>query len=304
MKKEAKFSQKILSCVHKKRFGITVAIIIVASFLIIAVPFIVNGCSFSLDFLQKSALTAQIISAIFVIAGVVVGVWQYYIASRSYATNLAKERIEKAIKLSEYYKDNVLRYYSAISFIFDQSGASKLIATGDRNKMKDFNQNEKKRVFTAEVLEQIKEINTSASFCKSILMADKIYSLNLNFDALGCEGEIDVETSPQKELMLGSFAADVVAKTLNNLEYFAFCFTHKVADESVVYQSLAPTYIKLVELLYISIAGLNDTKSASTYYTNVTELYLTWRERQKEQEELIENSDVNLVSKGTVLHEG
>lgn len=284
MKKEARFSQKILSCVHKKRFGITIAIIIVASFLIIAVPFIVNGCSFSLDFLQKSALNAQIISAIFVIAGVVVGVWQYYIASRSYATNLAKERIEKAIKLPEYYKDNVLRYYSAISFIFDQSGASKLIATGDRNKMKDF--------------------NTSASFCKSILMADKIYSLNLNFDALGCEGEIDVETSPQKELMLGSFAADVVAKTLNNLEYFAFYFTHKVADESVVYQSLAPTYIKLVELLYISIAGLNDTKSASTYYTNVTELYLTWRERQKEQEELIENSDVNLVSKGTVLHEG
>ena len=34
MKKEARFSQKILSCVHKKRFGITIAIIIVASLIL------------------------------------------------------------------------------------------------------------------------------------------------------------------------------------------------------------------------------------------------------------------------------
>lgn len=310
MKKDAKFSQKLLSCVRKKRFSITVSTIIIAAFLIIAVPLIVNGCSFSLEFLQISALTAQIISAIFVIAGVVVGVWQYYIASRSYATNLAKERIEKAIKLSEYYKDNVLPLYTAINFIFQRSGVSSLLEKAKSENMKNFNANEIKNVIDEKTHDEIKKMNNSEKFAESILLADRIYGLNLRLLSVKRKTTVASEveekrSEKQRQLVAVTFASDVVSKILNNLEYFAFNFTHNVADESVIYQSIAPTYIKLVECLYFSIAEVNVTNSANTYYTNVTELYLTWKNKQVAQQRHIDTRlNTNVIDKGSVLQEG
>ena len=164
--------------------------------------------------------------------------------------------------------------------------------------MQYFNKNEIKRVYSQEVIARVKAINSSEKLAKCILMAESIYQLNLRLPHIAGRDEDETEN---KRLVLNSFGSEVISKALNNLEYFAFNFTHNVADESVIYQSLAPTYIDLVELLYYLIAQANDPNVAVNYYTNVTELYSIWKKRQSEQQEKIDREHISPVCKGSVL---
>lgn len=73
--------------------------------------------------------SSQIISSIFVIGGVVIAVWQYYLSSKSMKTDLEIQQVQRAIDLSEYYKNNILKHYPAIKYIFDETGISKKYKT-------------------------------------------------------------------------------------------------------------------------------------------------------------------------------
>lgn len=74
----------------------------------------------------------------------------------------------------------------------------------------------------------------------------------------------------------------MVQDVLNNLEYFAMAFTHKTADESVIYQSLHNSYISVVRLLYYDISS-NNRDGESKLFTNVIELYNIWKEKSEQQ---------------------
>lgn len=88
----------------------------------------------------------------------------------------------------------------------------------------------------------------------------------------------------------------IVNDLLNDMEYFSMHFTHGVADESVVYQSLHQTYVECVQLLYYNIA-INNKTDGTQYYTNVVELYRIWYEKQRmNREKCIQSGRV--VSKG------
>lgn len=81
----------------------------------------------------------------------------------------------------------------------------------------------------------------------------------------------------------------IINDVLNDMEYFSMHFTHKVADESVVYQSLHQTYIECVQLLYYNIA-VNNKTDGTQYYTNVVDLYKTWYKNQiKSREKCIQS---------------
>ena len=326
-----KLHQKFLQFIQKNRFYITVIMLFLIIVLILFIPLAIYRSFFSLQTLRLSLLIAQIISAFFVIAGVFVGVWQYYISARSFAMNIQRDNIEKAIKLSEYYKDNVIHFHTIINFVFEQAGVLALLKKADLSKMHNFNKIEMKEVFGKGLLDKIEDINSSDELMNSILLANESYGLNLKiqFDTNQAQESMEALTvnandgmitnaakstmikakkedsearvaAKRKSLIISSFLSDVIATVLNNLEYFAFNFTHKIADESVIYQSISPTYINLVEMLYINISKNNDTHSAVTYYTNVVELYLTWKKKQNEQQKTIDAlQNTNVIDKGS-----
>mgnify|MGYP001210263526 FL=1 len=297
-KKNQKFHQNLLAFVQKNRFIITFVVITLITFIIVFLPLIIYKSFFSSKTLELSVLISQIISAIFVIAGVIVGVWQYYISARGFTINLERNRIEKAIKLSEYYKDNVLHLYSAVRFVFETSGVLSLLSEAKTREMCLFNKNEIYKVLEEKKYKELKKMNTSNQFTQYIILANDIYGLDLKMDSM----DSSAQKGKQNQLILNSFLSDVISRVLNNLEYFSFNFTHNIADESVIYQSIAPTYIDLVELLYFRIAEVNDTNSANTFYTNVIELYSIWKAKQNNQQIEIDNAqNRNVVDKGSVL---
>ena len=74
-------------------------------------------------FLHETALeqiyfVIQIIVGISVVLGAVIGVWQYVLTSKSERAKMKNDRVEKAINLSEYYKDNILTEVAALRFVF------------------------------------------------------------------------------------------------------------------------------------------------------------------------------------------
>lgn len=79
----------------------------------------------------------------------------------------------------------------------------------------------------------------------------------------------------------------LISDTLNNLEYFAMNFNRKLASEKAIYQSIHQSYIKFVELLYVYVCYANLTENDDLkYYTNIVELYDTWKiksEKRKSQ---------------------
>ena len=80
-------------------------------------------------FVEYLYFTSQIISSIFVSGGVLVAVWQYYLSSKKSENDLRIIQVQRAIDLSEYYKDNILTYLSAINYVFEISGVNKILDT-------------------------------------------------------------------------------------------------------------------------------------------------------------------------------
>ena len=101
--------------------------------------------------------------------------------------------------------------------------------------------------------------------------------------------------------LVKNFFFDFVGGVLNNLEFFAMYYTHNVAEENVVYESLAPTYIRFVEMMYFHISRINQTGSTDHYYTNIIELYRIWKERQNKARNLMEKALKENIKKGTTL---
>ena len=93
------------------------------------------------------------------------------------------------------------------------------------------------------------------------------------------------------------FMSQIVNKLLNNMEYFAMSFTHKVADESVVFQSLHQTYLEAVQLLYYDISK-NNRADGRQFYTNVVDLYKIWYNKSKENRENVIKGG-RKISRGT-----
>lgn len=251
-------------------------------------------------------ITTQIVSALFVIAGVIIAVWQYYIDSRSRQSNMEKDKIQYAISLSQYYKDNILSKYAALNYVYEKSGFNRIGKVKDINENSQFNVNELNLLFTQEEREEIKNIPKKTTFINAVLEANTIYDLKLNINQVKHCDENDgngKKISLLVEPLIESFISRYVSDTLNNMEYFAMNFTHKVADESVVFQSLNHTFIDLTEMMYYHIASINGTEDGKYYYTNLSELYKIWKRKAKEQNRKMINASASCISKGTVHEE-
>lgn len=249
---------------------------------------------------------SQIIASVFIVGGVIVALWQYFLSRNDSKTNLAVIQVQRAIDLSEYYKDNILNYYPAIQYVFDRCGLSSVMESIRLDQLDAFDQSELSRLFSKEQVDKLKAAQVSREFTQAVLEANEIYGLGLRMPGLQISKQTDdddVETVTLKvhgQTVVRAFMTDVKNKALNNLEFFAMHFSHNTADDSVVYQSLHQTYLEMVHLLYYFIAGLNNDAS-DKYYTNTIALFKSWKYRKLSQMKAQSDKTSDVVLKGTTV---
>lgn len=297
----------------KSRKPVAVIIIISSILLELIISFIYHhfAKTNSVNFIEILYYSSQIVSSIFVTSGVVIAVWQYYLSSRSTRTNLEIEQVQRAIDLSAYYKDNILKYAPAIEYVFKKTGVLDILNNLKLEQFNDFDKFELNELFTKDQVEHLKGLQKTNLFIQSIIEADTIYDLDLDYQIfdyhLNYQGSktITEEEDPfvlsidQKQIIV-AFMSHLIADVLNNMEYFALHFSHKTADESVVYQSLHQSYFRLITYLYYYIAKQNENPS-DKYYTNSIDLFKKWRNEKNRQKEIRSINSNSIPRNGTVI---
>lgn len=236
--------------------------------------------------LESASYLSQIITNLFVICGVIIALWQYIIYSRREIEqkdrelyDIDKARIQKAIDLSEYFKDNVLGNFGPLSHVFKKTKVLEIMNKIPKDKMCQFDLQELKLFLNKDDLQAIINISDTKEFMNAlyqICMTDEKWSVCLKELEVVEEGKIMKTVQLNKSTVLSKFN-DLLESTLNNLEFFSMHFTHGTADESVVYQSLHNSFIRIVELVYCQMCLNNDGNSEVKYYTNTIELFSMWK---------------------------
>lgn len=287
----------------KHRKIVTTGIILIATIIIFigAVAFQMYR-SLEYDLAESLYYSSQIVSAFFVISGVVIAIWQYYLSCNESKRNIDVICVQKAIDLSEYYKDNILAYMAPLRYIFDNSGISEILSNIKVTQIEHFDEKELQGFLKKDDIKKLKKKQEGKEFFKVVLNANYIYNLGLNEDLIKIyqNKENDTDLEPIDSEVLSTFLGKLITRVLNNMEYFSLHFTHNVADESVVYKSLHQTYIKLVWMLYYNIANANPL-SPIKFYTNTIELYELWNTRATAEQENFASEVRKLSNKGTVV---
>lgn len=256
------------------------------------------------DILCNIYYITQIFTSLIVVSGGLVAVWQYSLTSRAERIKINTDCIQRAIDLAEYYKNNILEKYVVVQSVYDESGLMDIVKKINRNNMINFDNNELHNLLSESDIEEIKKIRESDKFLNAVIQADEIYNLGFNFERsarIEKNKETDqITVTIKKGIVTQKFMGNIVTEILNNLEFFAMHFSHETADESVVYQSLHQTYLKIVHVLYYNIAILNDMGD-SKYYTNVIDLYRKWDAKDKQEKSDKSNAFHNCTSKGNTV---
>lgn len=216
-------------------------------------------------------------------------------------SKIEMEQVQRAIDLSEFYKEKILNPYLAVYYVYQKSGILEILQTIEISKMKNFDKFELELLLSKEQIEKIKKIQYDENFVKAVIEANDVYGLNLHIKQRTIE--IDAQKNVVQieiQSLLTSFLSGFVSNILNDLEFFAMHFTHETADETVVFQSLHQTYITIVSQLYFSIAKMN-IPTEGKYYTNIIELFAKWYERSEEQKRNTLQNVRHETSKGTTI---
>lgn len=262
----------MLEFIRKHRKKIFVALILGITILL-SLPLLVLRKTPEVGGLSKIEIIAfmsQILAAIFAIVGTYIAVSQYYISSQSEVINIEESRVDRALKLAEFYKDNILKDYSVIRKIYKEVGIFDILHK-NKNQMERFDSLEMEEIFTPKDLKNIKRIKVSPDYQMMLI------ELELVEKGADLVSQKDNRMSINKrELMKALMLTDRrIANLMNNMELFSMYFSHNIADESVVYQSLYPSYIEICRTLYFDIASCSQT-GMPYLYRNVQTLYSMW----------------------------
>lgn len=260
---------------------------------------------------------SQIFSAIFVVLGVVVAMLQYLISSSEQSRarereleirerellEIEKDRIQNAINLASYYKDNILDNIAIIDSIYEDTGIKDILENMSLEDIKEFDQHELKVLLNTDTRKRIEEIVNSKEFEEAIAKNSIIYGF-------GEKAKFTTTTTDENGRILGTVNinkmemfreyANILMMLLNNIEYFAMNFTHETADESVVYQSLHSTYLSIMRILYFDNAQNNEI-GEEKLYTNAIDLFNIWRDKATMQRKDGIERQRSTVEKGSAL---
>lgn len=287
---------------YKKIFIVFLGIIVL---IIIGVSFKLNGTNSikSLFILKKSLentyYLSQIMCSFIVIIGGIVAVWQYVLAKDVERKKFHNARVQKAIDLSEYYKDNILCNMTFINAVYEDLNILDILDSVRIEDMKEFDTAELNRIFKADQINKMANKLKSVDLIETVQRLSEIYSTENNRFGRKIivlhEGEVRSFQSVNKSRVYEEFINNTVMETLNNLEYFALHFVYGTADKYVVYQSLHVTYLDIVRLLYYNIA-MNNNTGEQKFYTNVIELFNIWKRMAENQKQVeVQASRSNII---------
>ena len=212
----------------------------------------------------------NILASITTFIGIIYAFLQYKEIKNQNKKDIQILKIKKAVELSEYYKDNILTYSKAISFILKQCKLYSIIKQAKT--IISFDEIE----YTEEQLKSIKTILDSKEFKDAVENADIIFNLKLYKVLINQEGRNTVD----KDILVNDFYTNILSVVVNNLEYFSMNFTHGLADSTVAYESLSQSFIDIVEMLYYHISQFNKPDVVDPYFRNISELYKIWKNQQ------------------------
>lgn len=187
-------------------------------------------------------------------------------------------RKESALSLAKEYAEEILPRITYINNVlslhYDKTNKDRLQGELLENELPEF---------TLETLSREFEPRGYASLI--------IYSQTIELDVLSEPltlskfiDLLDVKDKPldeQEKIAYQRFRF-LVSNTLNTLEYFAMSVNQNVAESEMLFISLHQTYLKFVYYTYpfICMSNFDD----ETYYTNIIELFNSWKEKQKNME--------------------
>ncbi len=243
----------------------------------------------------------QIIVGIFVVIGTFIAVWQYILASKDSKNNrereyqlhekeifeMEKDRVQRAIDLAGYYKDNILPNTMLIRHVYQEIGITEILNKIDFQKISHFDTYEMENCISVSDRNIIKQPLRGDKLIDALIMYSEVVKI---WD--DCKKEVNIVEEDGKKVRKVLVAQgailyrfqEILNQILNNLEFFAMHFAHGTADDTVIYQSLHQSYIETVQLLYYDISA-NNTPGESKLYTNVVELYNKWVKEANKQKE-------------------
>ena len=264
---------------------------------------------FSIDhkaYTESLYYISQFVNCAVVACGVIYAAWQYYQSLRDSERNADIVRVQKAIDLAQFYKDNILAKYPPIRYVFDESKICDIFSAIPSSSMHSFDTTELNQFLKESDIKKLQNIQSSDKFIKSLINANVIYDMKLNIDkeiqSIKNNGDNTqtITFTVNKEPVVIAFFRNYIDEALNNMEFFAMHFSHNAADSSVIYQSLHQSYIEIVEALYYFIASQNND-SANKLYTNVIDLYRKWKQEQDNANQQRINLEHELQNRGTVV---
>lgn len=264
----------------------------IATVAVILSPIYVNGLVRENSSLIETVNgISQTITNFFVIFGVVVALWQYIIYSRREIEQKDKElfdidkcRIQKAIDLSGYFKDEIIKQFEAILYVYRESGITEILQAIPANNLKRFDKLELECILSSKKIDFIRNAFSTKKFNDALAQycsVNEEWATCIEYQSVNDDGK--VKTFVIKQSAVRYKFNNLLNDLLNSLEFFSMHFIHETADESVVYQSLHNAFIQIVQTLYYDICMNNSGLSEQKVYTKTIELYHLWREHANEQ---------------------
>lgn len=128
---------------------------------------------------------SQIISAMAVVSGTIIALLQYHFNSKDAKAQrkqemqlfelqiqeLEKDRIQRAIDLAEYYKNNIIYYMNVLKFIYDSTGISEILENIPEDRIQYFDEHELKQNVCPNDIEKIRNIMEDKEFMNVLVSA-------------------------------------------------------------------------------------------------------------------------------------
>lgn len=255
----------------------------------------------------------QIVSGIFVIFGTVIAVGQYLLACNDSkktrerevslheieVAELEKDRIQKAIDLAGFFKDNIITKTHILTQVYEAIGITDILHKINFQNITYFDKQELEDVINQQDRDRIKKVTMDPKFIQALLKSSDMTGLweecTNKIEIQKEDGTVERIVQVQAMAIIYRFKF-MLTEVLNDLEFFSMHFHHKTADESVVYQSLHKSYISVVQLLYYDISS-NNINGEEKLFTNVIALYNEWYPRSRERSE-----NEKAMTRESILH--
>lgn len=251
--------------------------------------------------LEILALYAQVVSPILAALGIVVS-WIIYIGQKR------KERKARAIDMGlEIEPIMHLIGYISRTFETENKELCSILLNADRSKMKLFEYDEMRTVYSEKDLKVIKKyfperieehIRVGGPAVASQISSETLIKMRSRYYDLFSKSLDELEKDNREKILEHEFR-QIIVNTLNKLETLCLRMIKKVADEKAIYQAMHPNFIAFVSLFYYYISCTNrNVTGDDKKLKHVIQIYNKWRKRhiRNLHIQMIKNKIKNAIS--------